>query len=155
MRKTIAVGAAVAAAAALALVPVATAASDDGGPLLESGVIGSIPTAAGGPTIFGVGPGARPWDVARSSIEVSRDGELEIRIAGLVFSDTKLATPVAAVSASLFCNGVSVATTGTVTLSADGNARIEADITVPARCVAPVVLVHPGANKAAYIAASG
>jgi hypothetical protein len=28
-------------------------------------------------------------------------------------------------------------------------------VTVPARCLAPVVLVHPNGNPAAYIAATG
>jgi hypothetical protein len=46
-------------------------------------------------------------------------------------------------------------TAGPVPLSSDGNARIGQHVTVPARCLAPVVLVHPNGNLTRYIAASG
>jgi len=36
-----------------------------------------------------------------------------------------------------------------------GNARMSGTITLPAKCLAPIVLVHPNGSDAAYIAASG
>jgi hypothetical protein len=38
---------------------------------------------------------------------------------------------------------------------AGGDARIEAKITLPANCLAPIVVVHPNGNPGAYIAISG
>jgi hypothetical protein len=46
-------------------------------------------------------------------------------------------------------------TTDSVPLSRQGNARIRAHVTVPDRCLAPVLLVHPNGSTARYIAATG
>ena len=48
-----------------------------------------------------------------------------------------------------------VATTPTVPYDTDGDARIRADIDVPDRCIAPVVLLNPAGNTAVYIGVSG
>jgi hypothetical protein len=64
---------------------------------------------------------------------------------------------VTTVFASLYCDGSStpVGSTPQVPLSMAGDASMSGMVTVPAKCLAPLVLVHPNANGAAYIAASG
>jgi hypothetical protein len=69
------------------------------------------------------------------------------------------------VAASLVCGGtggtVSASTTGFM-LTAAGNAEIEANLTMPASCAAPVILIRnfnaagaPGAQLGVFIALSG
>ena len=84
---------------------------------------------------------------------------LELRVRGLVITGTGDPGPVTSISASLFCAPDSdltpAFTTGSVPLSAHGNARIRAHVAVPERCLAPVLLVHPNGGTARYIAATG
>jgi hypothetical protein len=42
-----------------------------------------------------------------------------------------------------------------VPLSPHGDAFVRQQVTVPARCLAPVLLVHPNGGATAYIAATG
>jgi hypothetical protein len=108
--------------------------------------------------IHGIAPGGVPWVISRGSrVELKADGELELRIRGLIIPGRGDAGPVTSVSASLLCGAdtAPAATTGSVPLSSSGNARIEDHITVPATCLAPSVLVNPNGNTTAYIAVSG
>jgi hypothetical protein len=63
------------------------------------------------------------------------------------------------ISASLFCgadaNTTPAATTGQVPLSTDGDARIRQQVTLPATCLAPIVLVHPNGAMTRYISVTG
>jgi hypothetical protein len=63
------------------------------------------------------------------------------------------------VSASLFCGADSertpAFTTAAVPISEHGDARIRQNVTLPATCLAPIVLVHPNGGTARYIAVSG
>ena len=130
---------------------------DDRPPLLRSGLVGSTPAPAG-PTLFGVTPGGAPWVADdSSSVRVDRDGNIILKVRGLVipippFNGTN---PVPQLSASLVCNGAVVASTGAVAFDTEGNARLRQTVSVPSTCLAPAVLVHPGTNTAVYIAASG
>jgi hypothetical protein len=73
--------------------------------------------------------------------------------------------PVTSVSASLVCGGAGgavVATTDAVPLSHDGNAEIEARISISGACFAPIVLIraaafngNPLAQPGPWIAATG
>lgn len=121
----------------------------------------STPSPAG-PTVNGVNPGGKPWLLRRGSAVVRRDGSLTVRVRGLVFTESGTTTPnggaaLPAVSASLFCNGATTAvgTTAAAPLSPTGDAKITGMVTLPATCAAPVVMVHPNTNVAAYIAISG
>lgn len=128
------------------------------GDLLRSGLVGSTPTAQGGATIFGVAPGGVPWVVDEGSVRVRRDGRLDLRVEGLVIPTPPQngTNTVPAVTASLYCNAALADATELFPLSIpDGDARIRADLTLPETCVAPVVLLNPNGNAAAYIAATG
>jgi hypothetical protein len=46
-------------------------------------------------------------------------------------------------------------TTGQVPISADGDARIRQHVTLPATCLAPIVLVHPNGGTTRYISVTG
>ncbi len=139
---------------------VSASATDNGGDRssfeFSADLIGSTPTAQGGPTLFGVTPGTLPWVSTDSRARVS-DGELRVELRGLVVPTAPQngTNPVPNVSVSLVCNGKIAATSAAVPFSAAGDARIRQPIAVPSPCLAPAILVHPNTNLAAYIAANG
>jgi hypothetical protein len=143
-----------AAVAALAIVPAAIGGSHQD--LLRSGVAGSTPLPDGA-VIFDVNPGGKPWVANRhSSIRVKRNGEVRIKVVGLVIPGNTPPNPVPQLVATLFCNGMPVAATDPVPFSPDGNARFRDRFKVPKPCVAPVILLRPSAaDDAPYIGASG
>lgn len=145
-----------------AAVLAAAAAADHGGKgrgeahgkLLRQPLVGSI---LSDPPIHGVTRGAVPWE-GTGTASLKRRGRFEVRIRGLVIAGTDNPGPVTSITVSLFCAPDSsgpVFTTESTALSSRGNARLRQHVTVPQRCLAPVVLVHPNGNAAAYIAATG
>jgi hypothetical protein len=143
-----------AAVAALAIVPAAIGGGHQD--LLRSGVAGSTPLPAQGGTgvsLFGVDPGSKPWVANRhSSIRVKRNGELRIKVFGLVIPG--VGNPLQTLVASLVCNGMVVAATDPVPFSPEGNARFRGKFMVPKPCLAPAILLR--VNKdGPYIGASG
>ena len=150
-----------AAALVAAVVFVAAAAADHGGrgrghhgPLLQQRLIGSILSDQ---PIHGATRGGVPWD-GRGTATLKRRGRFEVRIRGLVITGTNNAGPVTTVTVSLYCapdSSAAVFTTTPEPLSSDGDARIRQDVTVPSRCLAPVMLVHPNGAAGAYIMATG
>jgi hypothetical protein len=128
--------------------------------LLATTLAPSVPTTGGGPTLNGIAPGGVPWVLQRGAATLSRHGELRAFVRGLVIpppAGIGTPGPVTTVFASLYCDGSStpVGSTPQVPLSMAGDASMSGMVTVPAKCLAPLVLVHPNANGAAYIAASG
>lgn len=144
-----------------AAVFVTAAAADHGGrgrghhgPLLQQRLVGSI---LSDPPIHNVTRGGVPWD-GTGTATLKRRGRFEVRIRGLVITGTNNAGPVTTVTASLYCapdSSAAVFTTTPVSLSSSGDARIRQHVTVPSRCLAPVVLIHPNGNAGAYIMATG
>jgi hypothetical protein len=145
-----------------AAVFVAAAAADHGGKgkgeghgkLLRQHLVGSILSH---PPIHGVSRGGVPWQ-GTGTASLDRHGRFKVRIRGLVIPGLGNPGPVTSLKFSLFCAPDSsgpVFTTDSTPLSAHGNARLRQHVTVPQRCLAPVVLAHPNGNVAAYIAASG
>src|SRR3954469_14334512 len=144
-----------------AVVFVAAAAADHGGqgrghhgPLLQQRLIGSI---LSDPPLHAVARGGVPW-AGTGTATLDRHGRFEVRIRGLVILGTDNAGPVHTVTVSLYCapdSSPAVFTTTPEPLSSHGDARIRQHVTVPSRCLAPVVLVHPNGNAAAYIMATG
>ena len=93
----------------------------------------------------------RIWKIADGSVNLSADGALRVNLKGLVLDDpdTGLSngTPngVTGVVAALVCgpNGGSVvAQTAGVPINIRGEARIRVHVTMPAQCVAPIVLIR-------------
>jgi len=79
-----------------------------------------------------------------------------VRLERLVLRGTSTPGPVTSVRASIFCgSGLSPAfLSRSVPLSRAGDARLEAAVAL-AKCLAPVVLVHPNGDTTRYIAVSG
>ena len=126
-----------------------------GGPA-RGELVGSVPSD---PTVHGTAPGGLPWVTHKSSsAKLFPDGRLSVKVKRLLFTDGPFVGtpgPVSSVSASVYCGAdatPAVASTGTVPLSADGDARIDAVVTLPEPCADPVVLVHPFNATAFYIA---
>jgi hypothetical protein len=116
------------------------------------------PSVLTDPTIHGVARGGVPWQLDRGSTRLRHGGRLQLSVRGLVIPGNGTPGPVTTINASLYCGAdatSAVATTGSVALSMQGNAKIDEHVALPAKCLAPIVLVHPNGNGAAYIAASG
>jgi hypothetical protein len=121
------------------------------------------PSQTTDPTFHGVQPGAVPWVLKRGSVELKGRGRLELRVRGLVIpapTGDNTPGPVMTISASLYCGADSdttaADTTQSVPIDRNGNARIkDRSFNVPSTCLAPVILVHPNGNAAAYIAVDG
>ena len=128
----------------------------EGAKVFRSSLAPSVPTD---PKFHNVSPGGVPWSLERGDVSIKRSGDFRLRLEGLVITGTNSARPVTTVSASLFCGAdtetTPAATTAAVPISDDGDARIRQRVTLPATCLAPIVLVHPNGATARYIALSG
>jgi hypothetical protein len=150
-----------------AAVFVAAAAADHGGrggdhehghghkTLLRQHLVGSILSDQ---AIHVVVRGGLPW-LGGGDAKLDRRGRFEARIRGLIIPSLGNAGPVATITISLYCSpdsdSAAAFTTQPVSLSQNGNARVRQHVTVPSRCLAPVLLVHPNGAAGAYIAATG
>jgi hypothetical protein len=129
------------------------------GQLLRTGLVG-LPPASLTVTIRGVAPGGLPWALARGSARLSANGRLNVNVRGLLISDPNsnfdgTTGPVAMVAASVTCEGSTPVSTATVPLSGQGDARINQDVTLPALCEAPIILIRANSSSGPWIAASG
>jgi hypothetical protein len=120
--------------------------------LLRSSLAPSVPAD---PMIAGAKPGALPWRLKSGDVVISGSHVL-LHFTGFLIPG-KGVGPVKTVDASLYCDGSTTpaATTAASKLSSLGDATIDAAMTVPKRCLAPLVLVHPNGQAASYVAASG
>ena len=129
-----------------------------GNAAFSSSLAPSLPTD---PSIDGVAPGGVPWVIDRGTARVQANGRVRVEVEGLVIPvahgtfPAGTARPVTTVTASVACAGGATATTKSVPLSSDGDARIDDSVDLPSTCLAPVVLVHPNGGAGAYIAVSG
>jgi hypothetical protein len=156
---------AVAVLAGIAALVFAAVASGDHGRGRDEGHGGKLfrsalaPSQTTDPAFHGVTPGGVNWSLKKGSVKISRNGHFDLRLDGLVITATGTARPVATVSASLFCgadaNTTPAFTTGQVPISPEGDARIHQDVTLPATCLAPIVLVHPNGGTTRYISVTG
>ena len=150
--------------AALATVALAlgagTASAHASSTVLKSDVFGSQPT---GPILFGVPPGGAPWVITKGEAKVRRDGDVKVRVKGLVIPTppSNGTNPVPNIAATVYCGGTAVGTTQAVPFSLAGDARIDDTLAtpLPSPCLAPAVLLNPAAGgvitTTAYIAATG
>jgi hypothetical protein len=124
--------------------------------LFESTLAPSVPTD---PAIHGVAAAGAPWVIASGEVRISKGGGLKLEVKGLVIPTPPQngTNPVATISASLFCgaDAAPTVTTPSVPFSSAGNAEIRTTVALPAKCLAPVVLLHPNGGLSRYIGASG
>lgn len=118
------------------------------------------PTVPGDPTLHNNAAGGAPWVLSFGEARLREDGRLDVRIRGLVIpppTGNGTPGPVTTVRAALFCGNdtTAAATTPSVPLSTSGNARIRASLTLPAKCLAPALLIQPNGSSMVYITANG
>lgn len=111
----------------------------------------------------GLNGGGAPWTLTSAHGELTASGHLEIEVVGLVLTSTGI-NPAAVFRARVSCvkldgtfdNSMLTeafpATTGPAS-EGGGNARIEADVTLPQPCIAPIVFVTN--NGGSWFAATG
>ena len=148
---------------ALGLVGQATAGSDDS-QVLEFKTMAPVVAPFTGATnpVRGINGGGVPWQIASAQGELRSDGQLEIKVEGLVIVATGV-NPVAAFRGVVNCLTPASPTTGVnlvtdpVPANSAGNAKIEAQLALPASCVAPIVFVTNGTGAApgAWFATTG
>jgi hypothetical protein len=131
--------------------------------VLKSDIIGSVPND---PKIHGVTAGGAPWKIAFGRVDLFSNGGIIVVVKGLLITGTGTANdntvgPVQKVDAALYCGAdtMAAATTRSVTLNAQGDALIVDKVELPARCLAPQIVLNPtvGGNAipSVYIAATG
>ncbi len=129
--------------------------------IFETGVEGN---QVAGQMIAGISGGA-PWDVAEGEAKIRANGDIKVEVEGLVLTTPIIPAdpvfPVLGVCGSLVCQKTvagtptneQVATTGNFSLSSvTGDAEVDANITLPAVCVAPIVLLRVSAVDSGFFA---
>ncbi|HET7801713.1 MAG TPA: hypothetical protein VFL38_14910 [Humibacillus xanthopallidus] len=145
--------------AASALVATSASASDTpqgsgNGPrsdILRAPLQGSI---LSDPPLFGLTRGGLPWVISEGTARLRANGDLSVDVQGLIVP-SRGNNPLGTLSATVVCNGKDLLMTGPVPFSTAGDATIETRLSLPDRCLAPVVLLNPLSNAGAYIAATG
>jgi len=122
-------------------------------PLLTTSLAPSVPSD---PTLNGVKPGGLPWVIGHGAFALFGH-DLVVLIRGLIIPELGTPGPVTTVEASVYCANetTAAATTQSVSISAGGNARIVARVTLPSLCLSPAVLINPNGAGSVYIATSG
>ena len=88
------------------------------------------------------------WKLASGEAELEKDGELEVKVKGLVLDDASTGNAngttdgVDGVAAAVVCGGKVVAQTEVVPLSKQGNAKIDRKVSVPIECANPVIVLR-------------
>lgn len=132
-------------------------------PVLSTTLAPSVPNDK---PIHGVAPGSAPWKLKFGAATLLANGRIVVAVKGLLITGTNsplddTVGPVQAVDAALYCGDstTAAATTKSAPLGPKGNALIVDKITLPAKCLAPALVINPTVNGAAvpgvYIAASG
>lgn len=121
--------------------------------ILEFDTMIGLPTALTGNQnpIRGINGGGLPWAIGPTKGELKKDGKLELKVQGLVFSagpNTGKNT-IPAFRAIVSCltqeGAVQNVMTDPFPATEDGNAKIEARLDLPAPCLAPIIFVtSPG-----------
>jgi hypothetical protein len=156
-------------ALAVALVSAAPAAMSRSHDVLEFGTMAPVTGPFVGSTnpIRGINGGGLPWQLDSARGELSASGHLEVSVQGLVLlagdpvppqlqGMNPIANFVAIVSCQTTVDGAPAVTnvaTGSFPATAGGDSRIEADVSLPNPCFAPMVFVGPSA--ATWFAVTG
>jgi hypothetical protein len=124
--------------------------------LLKTALAPSVPSD---PMLHGVTAGGAPWKLKRGFFALQKNGQVRVNIRGLIIPELGSPGPVTTVDAALYCGSemekTASFTTPSVPISKKGNALIEATVSVPSSCLAPVVLIEPNGISSIYITTSG
>lgn len=127
---------------------VATAAA--GGPKILDARMAALPTP--NLVLDGVTGGGAPWVIDEGHAILFADGRLQVEVEGLVLAGSHT-NPVAAGHAIVTCDGAPVATTDNVPFTPDGNAEVDATVSLPSPCLAPAVFFTTGTSR--WLAVTG
>jgi hypothetical protein len=141
---------------AFAFQATASGSKEDGQDVLEFDTMAPVvePFTGSAHPIRGVSGGGLPWELDRARGRLDADGNLTIRVDGLVLARRapvppalQGTNPIAEFRAIVNCLtpaspdvGEQI-TTATVPASSDGDARIRAHVALPDPCIAPIVFV--------------
>jgi hypothetical protein len=156
----------------VALIAQAPLAQSKGHTVLEFSTMAPVTGPYVGATnpIRGINGGGLPWQIESGRGELSTDGHLEVRVAGLVLLDgapvpeaLQGTNPIATFRAIVSCQTITdgLATVANVSTdpfpaSTTGNSKIEATVSLPSPCIAPIVFVGPATSATlAWFAATG
>lgn len=112
--------------------------------------------------IRGINGGGVPWVIGDSEVRLRASGRLEAEVHGLVLAATG-ANPVAAFKVTVSClstdaTGAAITTnvsTDPVPTDATGDAEVEAMVSLPSPCIAPIIFIANGNAAGAWFAATG
>jgi hypothetical protein len=152
------------------IVAFATAASADPGTILRFDTMAPVTGPYVGATnpIRGVDGGGLPWVIASGRGSLSRDGDLTVRVRGLVLARRSPVppalqgtNPVPQFKAIVSCQAIAPGGSATVVnvmtggfpASTSGDSRIRTTVHLPHPCIAPIVFVT--APTGAWFAATG
>jgi hypothetical protein len=146
----------------VALIVQGSAASSSGQKVLEFETMAAVVGPFVGTTnpIRGVNGGGLPWQIEQGQGELSSDGKLEVQVEGLVLLNAapvpvslRGTNPVPSFRAIVSCltiSGGSSTTanvaTGTFPATTTGDSEIEATISLPSPCFAPIIFVTSPGN---------
>jgi hypothetical protein len=118
--------------------------------------------------IRGINGGGAPWVIDRAHVELKSSGRLEVEVRGLVIGPKGPVAvvgtnPVPAFKATVSCltidaNGAAATmnvSTDPFPADAAGNAEVEAMVSLPSPCIAPIVFVANGNAAGAWFASTG
>lgn len=138
------------AAAFTLLVPAGSAVHADGQTVLEFETMAPVsgPFVGTANPVRGVPGGGIPWVIGSGQGALSSDGRLEVEVQGLVLATTHI-NPVANFQAVVSClsidsTGAPITVnvhTGSFAASTQGDSQIEATVSLPSPCIAPIVFV--------------
>jgi hypothetical protein len=122
----------------------------------------SVPYTGSANPIRGVNGGGVPWVIAEGRGELRADGRLEISVRGLVIPNRVPGNPQANFRAIVSClttdavGNAAIANVVTAQFPAtpDGDSDIDAVVTLPTPCIAPIVFVTNAAGTS-WFAATG
>ena len=158
----------------IGLVPIlgaTSAASADPGTILKFTVMTPVtgPYTGTANPIRTVPGGGLPWIITSGNGSLTRDGKVLIHVRGLVLAEQSPVpaalqgtNPIPDFKAIVSCQTIGAAGSATITnvstgqfpASATGNADINARVTLPQPCIAPIVFVF-GAPNVGWFAATG
>jgi hypothetical protein len=147
---------------AVGLIAQTSAASSSGETVLEFKTMVGVDGPFRGATnaIRGINGAGAPWRIDEVNGELRTDGKLEIEVEGLVLVSTGL-NPAVAFRGAVSCltsDGTTVSTVNLVTeqfpATPTGDSKIEANVSLPSPCVAPIVFVM-NAGGTSWFAVTG
>ncbi|HEY2170455.1 MAG TPA: hypothetical protein VGJ30_12570, partial [Candidatus Angelobacter sp.] len=123
-----------------------TSAPDDGGSVFEFNQLTPVVPPFTGPTnpIRGIGGGGAPWKIDSGRAELNANGEIEVRVRGLVLVGTG-SNPIPNFAVILSCQSKDAVgapavvnlVAGITPATTTGDARFEGTVTPPSPCIAP------------------